>query len=98
MFKSALLSKLFMLFCLGSYKSKKIVHFNGDGQPIGEGSTSFVSYLGSVSGKHCPISYEHWKDVPDQIKEMIWKLVTVSLLFSLPFLIHLTGVCSVKFN
>lgn len=60
----------------GFHKSKKIVHFNGDGQPIGEGSTSFVSYLGSASRKHCPISYEHWKDVPDHIKETIWKLVT----------------------
>ncbi|KAF9613582.1 hypothetical protein IFM89_009252 [Coptis chinensis] len=68
---------LIFIVILGFSKPKKMAHFNGDGQPVGEGSISFVSYLGSVMRKHCPISYEHWKDVPDQIKVMIWNLVTV---------------------
>ncbi|KAF6143264.1 hypothetical protein GIB67_039047 [Kingdonia uniflora] len=57
-------------------KPKKMVFFNDSGQPIGEGSAPFVTYLGSLARIHCPIIYEKWRDVPNDIKEMIWKLVT----------------------
>ncbi|KAF9613583.1 hypothetical protein IFM89_009253 [Coptis chinensis] len=51
-------------------------YFNHNGQPIGEGSTSFVNDLGSMMRTYCPISYLRWLDVPDQTKEMLWKTIT----------------------
>ncbi|KAF9613579.1 hypothetical protein IFM89_009249 [Coptis chinensis] len=55
---------------------KKMVYFNHNGQPIGEGSTSFVNDLGSMMRKYCPISYDRWSDMPDQTKDLLWKTIT----------------------
>ncbi|KAF5206879.1 hypothetical protein FRX31_003535 [Thalictrum thalictroides] len=60
----------------GLSEQKNVIHFNDKGQLIGEDSAYCLSYLNSLTLKHCPISYDLWKDVPCQTKEMMWKLVT----------------------
>ncbi|KAL5697918.1 hypothetical protein ACHQM5_029018 [Ranunculus cassubicifolius] len=55
---------------------KKVVHFNDKGQPIGEESKPFNSYLNTIMREHCPIRYQKWKDVPGEIKNTVWNLVT----------------------
>ncbi|KAF5200820.1 hypothetical protein FRX31_009593 [Thalictrum thalictroides] len=65
-----------ILITLDSSEQKKVIHFNDKGQLIGEDLAYCSSYLNSLTLKHCPISYDLWKDVPCQTMEMMWKLVT----------------------
>lgn len=59
----------------GPVIEKKMVNFNDKGQPIGEEAAPFTSYVGSLMRKHCPITYEKWRDVPLKLRETLWKLV-----------------------
>ncbi|KAF9614072.1 hypothetical protein IFM89_014872 [Coptis chinensis] len=59
-----------------SSKQKKTVEFDADGQPVGDRSTDYVSFLGRITKKYCSIVYESFKDVTDQTRDLIWKCIT----------------------
>eukprot|EP00262_Sarcandra_glabra_P007786 TRINITY_DN2074_c1_g2_i1.p1 TRINITY_DN2074_c1_g2~~TRINITY_DN2074_c1_g2_i1.p1 ORF type:complete len:183 (+),score=16.94 TRINITY_DN2074_c1_g2_i1:591-1139(+) len=54
---------------------KQLLVFNEYGQPIGEGSSQFSSFVGRVARAHCPPTYINWHDVSIAIKEKIWSTV-----------------------
>ena len=55
------------------------VEFNELGQPIGANERKLARMIGDISrdGKFAPISYIHWKMVPDQNKEEMLKVIGV---------------------
>ncbi|KAF9617387.1 hypothetical protein IFM89_036308 [Coptis chinensis] len=55
---------------------KTQVQFNSKGQPVGSGSTQFVSFIGRMARMHCPPTYADWPIVPETIKKHLWKTVT----------------------
>ncbi|XP_073121501.1 uncharacterized protein [Henckelia pumila] len=57
---------------------KKDVAFNKLGQPVGEAAIGMQSYIGVVAREKVKISYKTWKQVPIDVKELIWDLVNLS--------------------
>ncbi|KAH6782114.1 hypothetical protein C2S51_007407 [Perilla frutescens var. frutescens] len=50
----------------------KNVKFNKLGQPIGSEGAELQSYIGVLTRRHIKVSYELWKDVPEESKDLIW--------------------------
>ncbi|PIA64473.1 hypothetical protein AQUCO_00100152v1 [Aquilegia coerulea] len=79
----------------GSSEPKKVLHFTDKGVLIGENlnywKSYLKSYLSSLTLKHCPISYDLWKDVSSQTKEMMWKLVTAKFSVSATYKKQILG-------
>ncbi|KAH6783363.1 hypothetical protein C2S52_008322 [Perilla frutescens var. hirtella] len=64
-------------------KSKEIiknVNFNKLSQPIGPEGAELQSYIGILTRRHIKVSFEQWKDVPDESKDFIWD--SVKLVFN----------------
>ncbi|KAL8548275.1 hypothetical protein ACS0TY_007556 [Phlomoides rotata] len=59
---------------------KKDVMFNKHGQPIGEAGAEMQSYIGVLAREKVKITYKSWKQVPHDVKELIW--VSVNLTFN----------------
>lgn len=57
---------------------RKVVAFNRLGQPIGEAAVEMQSYIGVLAREKVKISYKTWKQVPMDVKELIWESVNVS--------------------
>ncbi|KAL8472440.1 hypothetical protein ACS0TY_029595 [Phlomoides rotata] len=69
------------MYCL--YKDRvtgviKDVDFDKLGRPIGENGTKLQSYIGVLAREKVKITYPTWKHVPKDIKEQIWKAVTLT--------------------
>lgn len=62
---------------------KKDVMFNKHCQPIGKAGAQLQSYVGVLAREKVKISYKSWKQVPRDVKELIWVTVNVSELPSL---------------
>ncbi|XP_073140166.1 uncharacterized protein [Henckelia pumila] len=59
---------------------KKDVAFNKLGHPVGEVAIAMQSYIGVVTREKVKISYKTWKQVPVDVKELIWD--SVNLLYN----------------
>ncbi|KAL8553855.1 hypothetical protein ACS0TY_002215 [Phlomoides rotata] len=69
------------MYCL--YKDRvtgviKDVDFDKLGRPIGENGTKLQSYIGVLAREKVKITYPTWKYVPKDIKEQIWKAMTLT--------------------
>ncbi|KAL8539343.1 hypothetical protein ACS0TY_001099 [Phlomoides rotata] len=69
------------MYCL--YKDRatgviKDVNFGKLGWPIGENGIKLQSYIGVLAREKVLITYPTWKHVPKDIKEQIWKAVTLT--------------------
>ncbi|KDO53980.1 hypothetical protein CISIN_1g023584mg [Citrus sinensis] len=51
------------------------VIFNSKGQPIGEGSISLSSFLGSLVREHVPYTISDWRKLPLNLKEVLWECI-----------------------
>jgi len=54
------------------------VEFNEKNQPIGKFEKKLMSYLGSVARHYVPIDILDWREVPEELKNMIWEDIFVS--------------------
>ncbi|KAH6781926.1 hypothetical protein C2S51_007219 [Perilla frutescens var. frutescens] len=66
---------------LAQRKAKGIrqeVQFNKLGQPFGPFAAEMQSYIGLLARKEVKITYKTWKNVPTEVKELIWELVNLS--------------------
>lgn len=65
------------LFYQSCVRKRLPVEFNELGQPIGANGRILARSIGDISrnGKFAPISYIHWKMVPDQKKEDMLKVI-----------------------
>ena len=54
------------------------VEFNQFGVAIGEGSTHMTSRIGSLVRFHIPLSFNDWRVVPNEFKDIIWSEINVS--------------------
>ena len=59
---------------------RKEVRFNKLGQPVGGAAIAMQSYIGLLAREKVKISYKTWKQVPNEVKELIWESVNVSKL------------------
>ncbi|XP_073133553.1 uncharacterized protein [Henckelia pumila] len=57
---------------------RKDVKFNKIGQPIGEFAGEMQSYIGVLVREKIKISYKTWKQVPNDVKELIWESVNLT--------------------
>ncbi|KAL8520354.1 hypothetical protein ACS0TY_011047 [Phlomoides rotata] len=57
---------------------RKEVAFNKLGQHVGSNAAKFESYIGVVAREKVKITYPTWKIVPEDVKEQIWKFVTLA--------------------
>ncbi|KAL8535406.1 hypothetical protein ACS0TY_011157 [Phlomoides rotata] len=57
---------------------RKEVAFNKLGQHVGSNAAKFESYIGVVAREKVKITYPTWKIVPEDVKEQIWKSVTLA--------------------
>ncbi|KAL8459177.1 hypothetical protein ACS0TY_036592 [Phlomoides rotata] len=56
----------------------KDVDFDKLGRPIRENDTKLQSYIGVLAREKVKITYPTWKHVPKDVKEQIWKAVTLT--------------------
>ncbi|XP_073311198.1 uncharacterized protein [Primulina huaijiensis] len=61
---------------------RKEVRFNLLGQPVGEAAAQMQSYIGVLAREKIKITYKTWKQVPSEVKELIWE--SVNLTFDVP--------------
>ena len=64
---------------------KAKITYNGLGVPIGEEAKNLVTFEGMAARTMVPITYENWRQVPEEKKESVWQYILVRLLF----IIHL---------
>lgn len=57
---------------------RKVVAFNRLGQPIGEVAVEMQSYIWVLAREKVKISYKTWKQVPMDVKELIWESVNLT--------------------
>ncbi|KAK9109770.1 hypothetical protein Sjap_017830 [Stephania japonica] len=56
-------------------QTRQVIHFNDKGQPIGENSKKFSSFLGALGRDMVRITIPEWPHVSVERKEELWKLV-----------------------
>ncbi|KAK9145616.1 hypothetical protein Sjap_005519 [Stephania japonica] len=56
-------------------QTRQVIHFNDKGQPIGENSKKFSSFLGAMGRDMVRITIPEWPHVSAERKEELWKLV-----------------------
>ncbi|KAK9137616.1 hypothetical protein Sjap_008210 [Stephania japonica] len=56
-------------------QTRQVIHFNDKGQPIGENSKKFSSFLGALGRDMVRITIPEWHHVSTERKEELWKLV-----------------------
>lgn len=56
---------------------RRVVKYNEKGQPVGPMSTQLFSYMGVLARTMVPLSYEHWRKVPNALKEKLWSFLEV---------------------
>ncbi|XP_054776612.1 uncharacterized protein LOC129285091 [Prosopis cineraria] len=61
-----------------SWGRKLNIAWNAKGQPINPGRSRFVSYIGVVTRREVPISYNTWRAVPRSNKEAVWEEIESS--------------------
>ena len=54
------------------------ITFGENGQPIGKEAVQLSSLTGHLVKTYVPPIYAAWMDVPSELKEQIWKEVSVS--------------------
>lgn len=54
------------------------INFGENGQPIGQEAAQLSSLIGRLVKTYVPPVYVVWTDVPSELKEKIWKEVSVS--------------------
>ncbi|KAF9600741.1 hypothetical protein IFM89_012185 [Coptis chinensis] len=54
---------------------KLTVTFNAIGQPVGENSDKFSSYLGSIASEMVPLTYSDWRAIRKGYKDLYWQSV-----------------------
>ncbi|XP_073304539.1 uncharacterized protein [Primulina huaijiensis] len=57
---------------------RKNVRFNKLGQPVGEFAGEMQSYIGVLVREKVKISYQTWKMVPNDVKDLIWESVNLT--------------------
>lgn len=74
--KGTMMSRISRLRALGLTLH---VEFTPNGEAIGPNGSMFRSYLGVLTRSKIPITYKKWKDVPDELKDLIWDDVEVNI-------------------
>ncbi|KAH6777141.1 hypothetical protein C2S51_008453 [Perilla frutescens var. frutescens] len=57
------------------------VEFNTYGQPESKVASEMQSYIGVLAREHVKVSYKTWRDVPMEVKDLIWEQVTLAYKF-----------------
>lgn len=63
-------------------EKRKEIEFNGRGQPIGDGSSEFSTYIGCLARELVSITQSKWPDLPKDIEDDLWKCVQVIIKFT----------------
>ncbi|KAA0058413.1 transposase [Cucumis melo var. makuwa] len=59
-------------------KQKLSIQFNEHGQPVGATSKKMQSYIGVCVRQQIPITYNSWKEVPNELKDKIYDCISMS--------------------
>ena len=59
--------------------NRESVTFGINGQPISENASQLSSFIGRTVKSIVAPTYDTWKSVPRNLKEEVWKHVTVSV-------------------
>ncbi|KAL4021269.1 hypothetical protein IC575_020063 [Cucumis melo] len=54
------------------------IQFNEHGQPVGATSKKMQSYIGVCVRQQIPITYNSWKEVPNELKDKIYDCISMS--------------------
>ncbi|KAL0534200.1 hypothetical protein IC582_028488 [Cucumis melo] len=57
---------------------KLLIQFNEHEQPVGATSKKMQSYIGVCVRQQIPITYNSWKDVPNELKDKIYDCISMS--------------------
>ncbi|KAL0548752.1 hypothetical protein IC582_013220 [Cucumis melo] len=55
---------------------KLLIQFNEHGQPVGATSKKMQSYIGVCVRQQIPITYNSWKEVPNELKDKIYDCIS----------------------
>ena len=53
------------------------VEFNGQAEPIGDGSVKLSSYLGPLVRECVPVTLDNWKHLSEELKTVLWESIQV---------------------
>uniref|UniRef100_A0A9I9E8V7 Uncharacterized protein n=1 Tax=Cucumis melo TaxID=3656 RepID=A0A9I9E8V7_CUCME len=59
-------------------EQKLSIQFNDHGQPVGATSKKMQSYIGVCVRQQIPITYNSWKEVPNELKDKIYDCISMS--------------------
>ncbi|XP_022136077.1 uncharacterized protein LOC111007859 isoform X2 [Momordica charantia] len=63
------------LTCIRNLGKRKTIEYNDQGQPIGENAKKMQSFIGVCVRQKIPVTYNHWKEVPQELKDKIFNCV-----------------------
>uniref|UniRef100_A0A9I9EJ40 Transposase-associated domain-containing protein n=1 Tax=Cucumis melo TaxID=3656 RepID=A0A9I9EJ40_CUCME len=61
-----------------NFGQKLPIQFNEHGQPVGATSKKMQSYIGVCVWQQIPITYNSWKEVPNELKDKIYDCISMS--------------------
>ncbi|KAA0041989.1 transposase [Cucumis melo var. makuwa] len=61
-----------------NFGQKLLIQFNEHGQPVGATSKKIQSYIGVCVQQQIPITYNSWKEVPNELKDKIYDCISMS--------------------
>ncbi|KAH6787328.1 hypothetical protein C2S52_006880 [Perilla frutescens var. hirtella] len=70
--------------CLNGLAQRRVkgiiqeVEFNEHGQSIGKVASEMQSYIGLITREHVKVNHKTWREVPKDVKYMIWETVNLS--------------------
>ncbi|KAL0545857.1 hypothetical protein IC582_015753 [Cucumis melo] len=67
---------MFELALVRNYGQKLPIQFNEHGQPVGATSKKMQSYIGVCVRQQIPITYNSWKEVPNELKDKIYDCIS----------------------
>ncbi|KAL0533295.1 hypothetical protein IC582_030108 [Cucumis melo] len=69
---------MFELASVRNFGQKLPIQFNEHGQPVGATSKKMQSYIGVCVWQQIPITYNSWKEVPNELKDKIYDCISMS--------------------
>lgn len=60
---------------LANVLSRIEVEFNGEGEPVGDGSIKLSSYLGLLVREHVSVTVDNWKHLSNELKVILWESI-----------------------
>ncbi|KAE8649224.1 hypothetical protein Csa_014966 [Cucumis sativus] len=77
---------------------RKTIEYNDRGQPVGENAKKMQSFIGVCVRQQIPLTYNSWKEVPQELKDTIFDCIQMSFVVDLSSKHYILQSASKKFR